>query len=702
MKQRIYTLVFFWLSTLTLGWAQELKFEDYQHLARQNELLLELPPLPMSLEEMDEHVTSILEVATRAFEKISNQESANLSFSSTLNAHEQSYRPLSELDLLLTFSMSTQVAKEMRLASERQLSRLNKWRLTNDDYSMSFSLCWDFLDGCTEEDAAALNEREQDLFQYFQSLWEPENPPPLEPDLSFDGAELRKRLDRLEPRFLANITDANAAQFFSLEELDGVPGSVLKSLLQEDGRYRVRVNHNAEFGPVITTAKAGAVRTQIGTARQRLAKGENSAILTRIVNLRHQYAASRGYPSWADYQLRRQMAGSSKVALQFCESLAQGLAPKFQRELQTMESLKVAEIEDPSAKLVWWDYPYYQNRIKKEEHAIAAEQLRVYFEMEAVLAGVFDVIGTVFSLGINEVEAGNTWSEDVRLFVVVDSTTEQPLGCFYLDPYQRPGRYPGFVAYDILTSKIAAGGISRLPVSALLCDFSRAQDGEPTLLTHQEVVGLFHELGHVLQGLFSQSLYGHHVPEPMPADFAEVPSKLLESWAWDTDVLQSFAVHYQDPSKTIPAELVERMRLAEFATSGTKYRLQLALSLTDLKMHLGAVEDVSRVCQEVGSSVFLPVPEGTNFAAGWHHLAHWSTSYYGYLWSESIAADLATPFHQVELGLLDPVIGMKLRKEIFEGIGMQPPSILVANFLGRESNNHAFLKRLGIEALKND
>lgn len=475
-----------------------------------------------------------------------------------------------------------------------------------------------------------------------------------------------------------------------------MPDSFLESSRQADGRHEVRVTVTSDYSAVISNARNASVRKQTNIARYSVAMEENGPLLNKMVQIRAEIAHKLGYSSWADYKIEPKMAGTGANAIAFCEDLIAGLEPKFRKEVATLTRLKAEETGDPAAKILWWDYAYYQNKLMKNEYGVDPEVLRRYFKLDAVIAGMFDVYQGIFDLKFHRIQPPYQWIDDLELYVVTDASTGEPLGCFYLDLFPRPGKYNHFAQFDVIGGKQLADGRYRRPVAALVCNFTPGVGDTPALMSHNEVETIFHEFGHAMHAVLTRARYGRFAGGNVPRDFVEAPSQMFENWVWDVDVLQGFAVDYEDPSKKIPAELIAQMKAAELATAALAYRRQMGLALSDLRMHSGNVTDAGAVCNATNSEVLFPIPAGTNFAAYWGHLTGYDAGYYGYGWADSIAADLATAFENAPDRFLDTGVGMRLRKEIYEVGGSRSVQESVHRFLGRDSDNRAFLRQLGI------
>lgn len=514
---------------------------------------------------------------------------------------------------------------------------------------------------------------------------------------------LRKELARLMTDFQSNITKAKAPVRFTRAELDGVP----ELLLQQPGvktgedKYTLMANVTFQYQMVMENCRVEATRRKLTQIRYNLAREENVPLLRQILELRDTIAKKLGYATWADYQIEPKMAKNAATARNFLEQLKSGLQPKFEAELKAFQEMKARDTGNPNARVEIWDTAYYMNQLKKERHAVDAEKLRDYFPYQRVLEGMFAIYQKMFALRIAEVVPPARWVDDVKLYAVTDAATGEPLGLLYLDMFPREGKYNHFAHFSLIEGKRLPDGTYQRPVSALICNFPPPSPDRPSLLSHSDVETLFHEFGHAMHCLLTRANHARFSGTSVPRDFVEAPSQMLENWVWDKAVLDTFAGHYQDPSRKIPQEILAKLKEAKRATIATYYRRQLTFGLLDLKLHMdiraGGGQDPVEMANAVFREVFLPAPEGTAFVAYFGHLMGYDAAYYGYAWADAIAADMATLFENSPQRYFDTQLGRKLRDEIYAPGDSRDVNISIERFLGRPRSLAPFLKELGLE-----
>ena len=480
-----------------------------------------------------------------------------------------------------------------------------------------------------------------------------------------------------------------------------MPEDFLKSVRRADGTYAILANVTPQRMAVLENARNEAARKAVELAYHDLAAKENGPLLDEIVSVRDQIATVLGYDSWADYQIEPRMARTDERATAFLEDLRRGLDPKFQAELAEFRRMKVRDTGDANARILSWDWRYYENQLKKERYSVDTEQLRVFFPFDRVLAGMFAVYEKIFGLRFEQLQNPDPWYPGVELYATLDAATGEPLGLFYLDNFPREGKYNHFAQFGVVDGRLLPDGRYQRPVVALVCNFAPPTADRPSLLDHREVETLFHEFGHGLHSLLTRARFAQFSGTNVPRDFVEAPSQMLENWVWDAAVLNGFAADYRDPAKKIDPGVLQKMKEARLATTGTFYRRQVALALSDLKLHAapaaGATKDARAILNRTYGDVFIELPAGGHLGAYWGHLTGYDAGYYGYLWSEAIAADMADVFEKAPGRYLDTVVGRRLRDEIYAVGGSREAEESIHRFLLRDRSNEPFLKSVGLK-----
>jgi thimet oligopeptidase len=668
-----------------------------QPQADKYKVILTPPTYERTSEELRATADAAIKDAEAALDKLAKQDPAKATFDSTLGELDRIVARVRNTAARIGLVQETNPDKAVRDTASEMSVKISSWAITLDyreDLYRAVKAYADTKPALTGEDKLLFDEILRD---YRRAGLE------LPADKRAEVERLRKELTQLTTDYSNNVNQARAPLDLTAEELDGVPASFLESpgVKQPDGRYRVMMNTTWHAQAINENAKNEDVRRRAYYARNTLAKDVNSPLLAKIIALRTELALKLGYPTWADYQTELRMTKNAATALKFEEELVTGLQKKFTAEVATLRELKAADTGKPDATLNPWDVSFYTEKLKKERYSVDTEQLRAFFPYQATLEGMFRIYEKIFSLTFTEVAPPQVWADGVTLFAVADKTTGEPLGLFYLDMFPRDGKYNHFACFTIAEGTRHADGRFELPIASLVCNFPPPSADKPSLLQHDDVETLFHEFGHVMHLMLGRSQHGRHYAFGVPQDFVEAPSQMLENWVWDKTVLDTFAADYRDSSKKVPAEVIAALKSARTATSGMFYRRQLSFGLLDLTLHTQTKPnpdlDVIALSNSVLARVSVAPPADTAFAAYFGHLMGYDAAYYGYLWSLSIAQDMASVFEASPDKFLDEKIGRRLRDEVYGAGASRDVTESVEKFLGRKQSTKPFLKFLGVE-----
>ena len=667
---------------------------EFQARAAKYNSLITVPVFETTPTACSNTVNNTITEGNAALDRIGRLTAGQVNFANTIKALDDAGYQTGLTANRLSLIKETSTNAAVREAATDAIKRLEEWSVGLDyreDVYRAVKTYAATNPKLTGEDAKLLLETVRDYKRAGLEL------PKAERD---EVERLRKKVARLSTDFQTNINEARKALKFTKAQLAGVPDSFLdsKGLKTGPDEYTIMANVTFHRLMVMENCKVEATRKLLATEAEKLAVDKNVALLKQILGLKYQIARKLGYASWADFQIEPKMAKNAKTAIDFLEKLKTGLQPKFDAEVAELQKLKARETGDPKAVIKYWDWRYYSNELKKEKYTVDAEQLRVYFPYDRALQGMFDIYQKIFGLTFEEIEAPYKWVDDLKLYAVSDSKTDEPLGLFYLDMFPRDGKYNHFAQFGIIEGKLLPNGKYQRPTISLVCNFPPPDKDKPSLLAHSEVETLFHEFGHALHSILTRAHYGRFAGTSVPRDFVEAPSQMLENWIWDKKVLDSFAADYRDPKKKIPKSILARLKEAELATKGMFYRRQLSFGLTDLTLHSSFTEDedVVKISNQRASEVFFQVPEGTAFVAFFGHLMGYDAGYYGYAWADAISADMATVFEKAPKGYYDTNAGMKLRREIYEPGDSRDVNISIEKFLGRPRSLEPFLKSIGI------
>src|SRR5246127_3721728 len=685
------------VSSLVVSTAELKTVDDFRAAAAKANAVLTIPDWEKTPEAVETAMKNAIAKANAALDRIGAQDPGKATFKSTVVALDDVTYEAGLAANRATIIKETNTKPAMRTAAENAVKAFQDWAVGIDYREDVYKAVKAFADThpkLSGEDEKLLKETLRD---YRRAGLE------LPPDQRKEVEELRKELSKLRTDFDTNIVKANAPVIFTKADLEGLPESFFASpgIRTGDDAYTVMANVTWQFNTVEENAKSEATRKQLYVIRDTLAKDANVLVLNQMLALRNKIALRLGYKSWDDYQTEVKMAKTGANAEKYISDLVAGIQPKFESEVAELQKLKAADTNDPNAKIEVWDWRYYANQRDKQKYAVDKEALRAFFPFQKVLDGMFNIYQSIFGLKFEKIAAPYKWIGDLQLYTVTDSATGEPLGMFYLDMFPREGKFNHFAEFEIIGGKLLPDGKYQRPTVALLCNFPPATGDKPSLLSHSEVETLFHEFGHVLHTITTRAKYGRFAGTPVPADFVEAPSQMLQNWVWDKNVLDSFAADYRESSKKIPDETIQKMKDAKLATAGVFYRRQFAFASLDLALHGPHPENAPYDCVAISNpileKVFLPIDPSTTFVTYFGHMNGYDAGYYGYAWADAIAADMGTVFEKAPQGYLDKPAGMKLRKEIYEQGDSRDVAASIEKFLGRKKSVEPFLKKIGVK-----
>ncbi|GIX39206.1 MAG: oligopeptidase A [Silanimonas sp.] len=528
--------------------------------------------------------------------------------------------------------------------------------------------------------------------------------------------EIQTELSRLDTAFEEAVLDATEAWSLPVEEaqLAGLPPSA-RELLAGQARAKGREGFLATLkGPVVqailTHADDRALREAVYTAYHTRASDQgphagrfdNSERIARILALRHEAAQLLGFPSAAHESLEDKMAGTPERVLGFLHELAAKARPVAQRELEELRAFASTELG--LHDLQPWDVSWASEKLRVHRFAFEEEQLKPYFALPKVLEGLLELAGELFGVVFRERRDVPVWHPDVQYFEVLDPDGTLRAGV-YFDHYAREGKRGG-AWMDVCRSRFAATG--QIPVAYLTCNAAPPAEGRPSLLTHDDVVTLFHEFGHGLHHLLTEigwpAVSGIHGVE---WDAVELPSQFMENFAWKREALDRFARHWQT-GEPLPDALFAKMSAARHFHAGLFLVRQLEYALFDFRLHLEydpargprTLELLEEVRREV--AVVQP-PAWQRFPHAFTHIfaGGYAAGYYSYLWAEVLSADAFAAFEEAEKTrgrLIDAETGARLRREVLAVGGSRPALESFIAFRGREPDPGALLRSYGLAA----
>jgi thimet oligopeptidase len=489
--------------------------------------------------------------------------------------------------------------------------------------------------------------------------------------------EIRDRLRALAERsttlgqeFARNVIEDVRSIRVTPDRLAGLPEDFLDAHPADDDGFVTLTTEYPDVFPVRSFARDAGVRHDLVVEFLNRAWPANDAVLAELLRLRSERAHLLGYEDWPSYDAEVKMIGSGVAIREFVEQVTAMAEVPAREEFEVL--LRRRQLEDPAASsLDMSDSEYYSELIRRESFNVDAQEVRRYFDFSRVRAGLLEVTGRLFGLEYRPVPGAAVWDRDVTVYDVYPADGEERLGRIYLDLHPRAGKYSHAAQFDLV------GGVAgrQLPEGVLVCNFSRR------LMEHDDVVTLFHEFGHLVHHV----LGGHQrwlrfSGVATEWDFVEAPSQMLEEWAWDSDILRSFAT---DADGTpIPVDLVARMRTAKDFGRGVGARTQMFYAALSYWLHAEPPEDITAMVRDLqGRYNLFDYIDGTHLPASFGHLVGYGSGYYTYMWSLVIAKDLFSAFDPKDL--FDTSVAHRYRHEILGPGGSRDAADLVARFLGR-------------------
>jgi len=519
-------------------------------------------------------------------------------------------------------------------------------------------------------------------------------------------AALEEELDLLELKYGKNVLDATNA--FSLEitdeaELEGLPQYVRDAAAQaarEKGKtgWLFDLSHPS-YVPFLQFSARAELREQLWRAFNARALGgphDNRQICLKITELRRQIAQLLGYADWAAYELEERMAKSIGAVRKLLDELMAPSLPAARREVADL--LAWAQGQGyAQTQMLPWDFPYWSERYRAEHYALSDEQLKPYFRLEDCIAAVFGLATRLYGVQFVERTDLPAYHPDVRIYDVQDADGRH-LALFYADFFPRSGKRSG--AWMTNFRELAVrGGVEERPLVSIVTNFTKPTADVPSLLTHDELTTLLHEFGHALHGMLAEGRYPSLTGTNVARDFVELPSQLMENWAFEPAWLHTFARHWQT-GEAIPDALVERLVAARNYHAAYFQVRQLRFGLLDLAWHTlqEPANDETEALERAalaGCTVLPDIPDSC-ISTSFHHIfdGGYSAGYYSYKWAEVLEADAFSLFQ--ERGILDRATAASFRENVLSKGGSEDEALLYRRFRGHEPDPQALLKKLEI------
>ncbi|KAI9017893.1 hypothetical protein CLU79DRAFT_762149 [Phycomyces nitens] len=514
--------------------------------------------------------------------------------------------------------------------------------------------------------------------------------------------KLRKRLSEVCIEYMKNWSRESSSITFTKEELEGLDDDFVGGLdtKEEDGvkKYVLTMKY-PDVRPLLKLCKNENTRKTHMTAFESRNR-ENIELLDEAVKLRRECAKILGYKSHAAYVLEVKMAKSVESVRNFVDDLAARLKEAGVKEIEILKRLKEEEKalrnEPFDGKLNSWDTSYYERVLLEKEYSVDQEEIKKYFSLEPTIQKMLEIYEKVLGLRFVKVPSDKAvvWHPDVQLFECWDAVEDKSFsGYMYLDLFPRESKYPHAACFPLQPSYIKEDGERVAPIAAMVANFTKPTADKPSLLKHEEVVTLFHELGHVMHHLCSRTKYARFHGTSVEGDFVEAPSQMLENWCYDSKSLKYLSSHFETGAP-ISDEMIDLIIKAKNVNAAIANLRQLFFGIFDMELHTSDDEnlDTSKLYNDLREKVSLiAAPEGSCGQAAFGHLmGGYDAGYYGYMWSKVFSSDMY--YSKFEENTLSPEVGYAYRKCILEKGSSKDGMDLLKDFLGREPSSDAFMR----------
>jgi peptidyl-dipeptidase Dcp len=518
--------------------------------------------------------------------------------------------------------------------------------------------------------------------------------------------EIDKELSKTSLKFGENVlaeTQGFQLHIINEKDLSGLPEGTIEAARslaksQESNGWIFTLDYPS-YVPFVTYADNRELRKQMAIAFG--AKGfqnnefDNQENVLKIAKLRFDRAQVLGYATHAHFVLEERMAENPEKVKTFATDLMQKAKPAAMKEFAELTAF--AKKLDGIERLQKWDGAYYSEKLKQELFNLDDEKLKPYFQLEKVLDGAFTVAQKLYGITFEETFDIDKYNDEVTTYEVKD-IDDQLVAIFYADFFPRKGKRNGawMTSYK---SQFIKEGLNERPHISIVCNFTKATETKPSLLTFNEVTTLFHEFGHALHGMLANTTYPTLSGTSVYWDFVELPSQIMENWCYEPEALALFAYHYQT-DEIIPIELVQKIKESSNFQEGIATMRQLSFGMLDMGWHAQDPSNIKEIkafeIEQFAETQLYPDVKENAMSTSFSHIFQggYSSGYYSYKWAEVLDADAFEYFQ--EKGIFNKEVADKFKDNILSKGGTEHPMILYKRFRGHEPSPDALLKRAGL------
>ncbi len=535
----------------------------------------------------------------------------------------------------------------------------------------------------------------------------------LPSDKQEEYTKVVSRLSELQSKFANNVLDATHGYTLHITDesrLKGLPEGALQLARSEASNRNLEgfvfTLEMPSYLPFLTYCEDRELRRELYIAFTTRAsdkgpnagKWDNMPIMEEIMSLRAREAELLGYKSYAHLSLATKMADTPETVVSFLEDLAAKSHRQGEEEVKELADFARKYGVD---KLEPWDMGFFSEKLKQEKFSFSEEELRPYFPENTVIRGMFECAHRLYGISLKQRYGVDVWNENVKCYDVYEDKFGSRIGSLFVDLYARPGKRGGAWMDECLTRRYREDGVLQLPVTYLVCNFTRPVGRKESLLTHDEVVTVFHEFGHSLNHLLTKiDISDVSGINGVPWDAVELPSQFNENYAWQEEVLKFLSSHTKT-KKSLPKEKLDAILAAKNFHSAMAMLRQIEFALFDFKLHLDYDPEkgarIFETLDEVKKQVAVtPQFADARFPNGFTHIfaGGYCAGYYSYKWAEVLAADAFSRFE--EEGIFNKQAGQDFEDLILSCGGASDPMKNFEEFRGHKPSVDALLKQSGI------
>ncbi len=647
--------------------------------------------LPTTTQQIKKRAQQAMSESKKALDEIIAIPSEKRTFDNTARALDTASLKFNSLTTPIQALEYVHPNKEMRETAHEQSIMLNKFSIDTFGYNLPlYEAFKNYYKNNAPREKLAKTERyflDESMKEYKRAGLN------LPEETRNKVAQLSKELAQLSQEFSANIAKDTRTLAISKDQLAGMSDDFINALNKEGERYIINTTYPI-YIPIMKNCTVEATRKRMWELFQNRAYPINKDLLEQIISKRDQLSKLLGFDSYAHLDLDSQMVGSPESAEKFLKTLIQKADRKEAKEFQRLKADLPTTIKLIDDKIQPWDKAFIEERYKEKHFNVDDEKIAQYFPIQNTLTQLLDIYQQFFNITLSEIPVSGLWHEDVKL-IKATKKDGAVLGYLFLDLYPRDNKYTHACEIDIKKGQIINGSIDPT-VAIVIANFPKPTAKKPALLKHNDVVTFFHEFGHAIHDILGATELSSQAGTSVKRDFVELPSQILEEWMYDSEILKKVSSHYKT-GKPMPEEMINKIiELKKFNSGGFVQRQGMLATLALQYFKNGEQKDLDEILKNTYNSIIKHglFDSDNHFYASFGHLTGYGAKYYGYLWSKVFALDL---FEEIKKhGLLNPEIGEVYAAKVIGKGGSDDPNNLLRDFLGREPNQKAFLRNLGL------